>query len=56
MEGEIKFMDKYDSASLSDALLKCTCSKAAQACEGEARAKWLATCITAGAGGPPRPR
>lgn len=56
MEGEIRFMDKYEAVALSDALLKCTCSKAAQAGEGELCAKWMATCITAGVGGPSKPR
>jgi RHS repeat-associated protein len=53
--GQIKFMETYKSGFLSDALLKCTCSKAEAAGDGELCAKWLATCISAGVSGPPRP-
>jgi RHS repeat-associated protein len=53
--GQIKFMETYKSGFLSDALLKCTCSKAEAAGDGELCAKWLATCISAGVGGPPKP-
>jgi len=55
-EGEIRFMEKYKSGFMEDALLKCTCSKAEANGDGELCAKWLATCIDAGVGGPSRPR
>jgi hypothetical protein len=56
MVGQINFMQKYQSGSISDALLTCTCTKAEAAGDRELCAKFFATCITAGVGGPPRPR
>lgn len=56
MVGQLGFMQKYQSSSLSDALLTCTCSKTEAAGDKDLCAKFFATCISAGIGGPPGPR
>lgn len=54
--GQIKFMQKYQSGFLDDAMLKCTCSRADAAGDKDLCTKFFATCITSPFGGPmPRP-
>jgi len=43
--GQIKFMQEYQSVAISDALLKCTCTKAAQNGDGNLCATWASTCV-----------
>jgi RHS repeat-associated protein len=48
MEGQVRFMQQYQSPSLSGALLHCTCSKAKAAGDGDLCADWMSTCMAAG--------
>jgi hypothetical protein len=41
---QIRFMQKYDSVSVSAAQMKCTCTRAAAMGEGSLCATWASTC------------
>jgi hypothetical protein len=52
---QLRFMQKYDAVFLDEALLNCTCTKAAQDGKETLCAKWAATCVTSALPTPRRP-
>lgn len=55
IRGQINFVQKYQANFVDEALLKCTCTKAAQDGQAELCAKWAATCVTSALPTPRRP-